>query len=60
MSQSKDEWIQATGGLFASFDERQVRLQVRELADKLKAGALTEDERTEFLRLVESLPDTEE
>lgn len=60
MTQSKDEWIQATGGLFASFDERQVRLRVRELADKLKAGALTEDERTEFLRLVESLPDTEE
>lgn len=60
MGQTKDEWIQATGGFFASSDEREVRSRIRALADKLKAGELTEDERIEYVRLVDSLPDAEE
>jgi hypothetical protein len=59
MGQTKDEWIQATGGLFAGSNERDFRTRIRALADKLKAGQLTEDERVEYLRLVDSLPDTE-
>ena len=60
MTRPKDEWIQATGGLFASSDERQVRLRIQELAIKLKTNTLTAAERSEYLRLVDSLPDTEE
>jgi len=60
MSQMKDEWVQATGGFFASSQEGQVCMRICELKDKLKALELTEDERTEYLRLVASLPDTEE
>jgi hypothetical protein len=60
MTRPKDEWIQATGGLFASSDERQVRKRIHELAVKLKTNTLTEAERSEYLRLVDSLLDTEE
>lgn len=60
MIRPKDEWIQATGGLFASSDERQIRMRIHELAGKLKTNTLTEAEQSEYLRLVDSLPHIEE
>jgi len=60
MTRPKDEWIQATGGLFASSDEQQVHMRLHALAGKLKADTLTEAERSEYLRLVDSLPDTDD
>ena len=60
MSSTKDEWIEATGGLMADPLEQRVRLRIWTLADKLKAGSLTESERVEYLRLVDSLPDDED
>lgn len=60
MIRPKDDWFQATGGLFTSSDEQQVRMRIQELAVKLKTNTLTEAERSEYLRLVDSLPDTEE
>jgi hypothetical protein len=60
MGQSKDDWLEHTGGLFASPIEKHARMRIHVLNEKLKCGPLTEDERTEMLRLLNSLPDDEE
>jgi hypothetical protein len=60
MSQSKDDWIKATGGLFTDPLEQHARMRVQALVAKLSAEGLTEAERSEYLRLVNALPDDEE
>jgi hypothetical protein len=59
MGQSKDDWISATGGLFASPLEQRIRMRIRELGEKSRAGGLTATERDELRKLLESLPDDE-
>jgi hypothetical protein len=60
MGQSKDDWIRATGGLLASPMEQHVRMRIQALAAKLQSEGLTDAERAEYVRLVNSLPDDEE
>jgi hypothetical protein len=60
MGQSKDDWHRHTGGLFASPLEQQARMRIEVLSNKLKSGPLSDDERTEMLRLINSLPDDQE
>lgn len=60
MSQSKDDWIEAPGGFFTSPLELQTRARIQALAAKLRAEGLTDVERSEYLRLVNSLPNGEE
>lgn len=60
MGQSKDDWIAATGGLFASPLEQQTKMRIRELSDKSAAGELTGAEVDELRKLLQSLPDSEE
>jgi hypothetical protein len=60
MSQNKDAWIKATGGLVTDPLEQHARMRVQALAPKLSAEGLTKAERSESLRLVNALPDDEE
>lgn len=60
MSKTKDQWIASTGGLFACPLERQVRYRIQALSEKAKQGQLSDDERAELVRLVNSLPDDSE
>lgn len=59
MGQGKQKWIDETGGfrLGESADVTLTRRRVHELAHKLKSEGLNDDERAEYRRLVESLPD---
>lgn len=60
MGQNKEDWIEATGGLFASAGERQARLRIRALADKAKTEELSADEKAELRRLADSVSDNAE
>lgn len=59
MGRSKEQWIEQTGGFRLGEDAKTVAAQqrVQELAQKLQAEGLTDNERSEYLRLLESLPD---
>lgn len=57
MSQTKDQWIAATGGLFASPLEQSIRSRIQVLSAKAQTSQLTDGERSELTRLVNSLPD---
>ena len=57
MSQTKGQWIATTGGMFADPQERQVRLRIQALSEKDQKGQLSDEERAELVRLINSLPD---
>jgi hypothetical protein len=57
MSRTKDQWIAATGGLFANPLEQQVRTRIQALFTKAQEGGLSNNEQAELTRLLNSLPD---
>ena len=61
MGSSKEQWIAETGGfrIGESADIELTRRRVRDLAHKLKDEGLSDEERAEYIRLIDSLPDDE-
>lgn len=62
MGQAKQQWIDETGGfrIGESPEVTSTRRRVQELARKLKSEGLNDDERAEYRRLVDSLPDNDD
>jgi hypothetical protein len=62
MGRSKEQWIAETGGfrIGESLEITLKRRRIQELANKLKSGSLNDDERSEYICLVESLPNETE
>ena len=60
MGRGKEQFIEATGGFLADPMERMIHQRLHQLKTKLGAEGLTEEERQEFLRLFDGLPDDDE
>ena len=60
MGRGKDDFIASTGGFLANPKELMIRQRVLQLKTKLPSDGLSEEERLEFLRLFDELPDEDE
>lgn len=60
MGRSKDDVIRATGGLFASPIEKEIRGRIYQLEQIKDKRALTSAELSELVSLIDRLPDDDE